>query len=275
MSPDGQRVAWTSQFVDRTDVFTSNIDGSDIRNLTEGIDSGAWNPDWSPDGSHIAFDAGSHVWIMRADGSDARALTTGSAPRWSPDGTKLSFVRYGSFPHRLTQLWTVNADGTDAVNVAGCVSYYAWTPDSREIIGVGQWYTSCSKYFVVAADGSGARSLEIDLLSSMYGMDISSDFAFSPDGRQVAFVGRDADGGRLFLADSDFTNLRALTEIQPYREYEGAFPPAWSPDGQWLAFAREVNGSKEIFVTSVAGSGPPRQVTSSPLTDDMSPSWWR
>ena len=55
----------------------------------------------SPDGAFIAFASArsgrSHIWVMRADGSEARQVTQGDVsacfPAWSPDGTELVFVR--------------------------------------------------------------------------------------------------------------------------------------------------------------------------------------
>src|SRR5215472_9661525 len=66
----------------------------------------ATDPQISPDGKKIVYvrrfaDATTdrryaNLWIINADGSDHRPLTTGNrsdaSPRWSPEGTRLAFL---------------------------------------------------------------------------------------------------------------------------------------------------------------------------------------
>ncbi|MDE0171248.1 MAG: S9 family peptidase, partial [bacterium] len=57
-------------------------------------------PQWSPDGTQIVYnidnrltDLDSGVWVMNADGTKQRRLTSddGRNPQWSPDGTQITF----------------------------------------------------------------------------------------------------------------------------------------------------------------------------------------
>jgi Tol biopolymer transport system component len=56
-------------------------------------DSGAA---WSADGSKIAFERNSEIWVMNSDGTKEIRLTSNaiidSNPTWSPDGSQLAFV---------------------------------------------------------------------------------------------------------------------------------------------------------------------------------------
>jgi dipeptidyl aminopeptidase/acylaminoacyl peptidase len=96
-------------------VTTMTPEGNDIVSL---ITSGATsNPEYSPDGQQIAYQRQDEVllpqiWIMNADGSEQRQITTvgGSSPSWSPDAKKIVFTREdwsGNAPE-LGVLWVVD-----------------------------------------------------------------------------------------------------------------------------------------------------------------------
>ena len=55
-----------------------NPDGTFIRRLST-LSVYADNPAWSPDGTEITFDSNLQIWVMNADGSGARQLTTGDS----------------------------------------------------------------------------------------------------------------------------------------------------------------------------------------------------
>lgn len=90
----------------------------------------------------------------------------------------------------------------------------------------------------------------------------------SPDGRQVAFVAKHIEPdekaweykyiNQIYLAVTEGpANVRQLTHHPA-----GASEPAWSPDGQKLAFTRNVEGKSQVFILSLSG-GEPEQITTS------------
>jgi dipeptidyl aminopeptidase/acylaminoacyl peptidase len=90
----------------RSHLFSTSIDGTGCRQLTEG-DWDDHGPVWSPDGGRIAFVSdrredrwiwpGGDVWTVDRDGGGLRQLTEGTKlgaerPAWSPDGGRLVFA---------------------------------------------------------------------------------------------------------------------------------------------------------------------------------------
>lgn len=95
-SPDGNRLAF---HVER-DVHTVGVDGSDYTRLTEDPDNGMV-PSWTPSGEQIVFmswrTGATEIFIMNADGSEPRRLTTTAEgesvdPRVSPDGQRIVYT---------------------------------------------------------------------------------------------------------------------------------------------------------------------------------------
>jgi sugar lactone lactonase YvrE len=83
-------------------LYTIRPDGSRMRRLVDRDWAGTGQqPDWSPDGSRIAFRARDHIFMIRADGRGLRRLTAmksyrapgSSDPVWSPDGKYIAFAR--------------------------------------------------------------------------------------------------------------------------------------------------------------------------------------
>jgi TolB protein len=72
------------------DIYVSA--GAAETRLTSG--GGYARPRWSPDGSQLAFLKAGQLWVMRADGTGKRRLTTRAAagPSWSPDGKSIAFA---------------------------------------------------------------------------------------------------------------------------------------------------------------------------------------
>lgn len=123
ISPDGTKIAFSSDRGGRPHIFVMNSDGSNVKRLTS---VGKYNasPSWSPDGKMIAF-AGHDtdhfdVFTMNADGSNLKRMTdakkssgkasNNESPSWSPDGRHILFSsdRTGNY-----QLYIISPDGSN------------------------------------------------------------------------------------------------------------------------------------------------------------------
>jgi eukaryotic-like serine/threonine-protein kinase len=98
-SPDGRRVAFDSDRSGTSEIWISDLDGSNASALTAFGGPLTSSPNWSPDGRSIAFDsrAGgrSSIYIVESNGGPPRRLETGLAdtavPIWSPQGGWIYF----------------------------------------------------------------------------------------------------------------------------------------------------------------------------------------
>jgi Tol biopolymer transport system component len=114
-SPDGKRLAFTSDAGGLTAVYWVPVDGVPIPSRVSPIDRWAHTPSWSPDGRRIAFLSSPatdvlslpELWVAAPDGAGARRLapTAYDAAAWSPDSRHLAFSD-------TTGVLVISADGT-------------------------------------------------------------------------------------------------------------------------------------------------------------------
>jgi Tol biopolymer transport system component len=98
-SPDGTRLLYHKELAN-TDIWTCDVEGGNEQQLTISVGDNV-EPDWSPDGSKIAFvsarDGNYEIYVMNSDGTAQRRFTNNGvsefSPTWSPDGTLIAFAR--------------------------------------------------------------------------------------------------------------------------------------------------------------------------------------
>ncbi len=152
-SPDGQRIAFYIYKNMTLNIWSARADGSDARALTRDLADAkrdeptmAWlAPAWSTDGQWLAYTGGDgkSIWMMRADGSDARSIIsdgeTNHFPWFLPDG-RLAYIteyvppRYGD---AWTNAWAYNLATGERTLLQEYMSMQgpvAWSSDCSEIV---------------------------------------------------------------------------------------------------------------------------------------------
>lgn len=139
-SPDGARIAFSSDRDGNSEVYVMNTDGSGQARLTTNPASDS-EPAWSPDGTKIVFatdrDGSYEIYKMNSDGSGQTNVTLHAGddrgPAWSPDSSRLTFYsnRDGN-----VEIYKMNADGSGQANLTNDPAHDSipgWSPDGTMI----------------------------------------------------------------------------------------------------------------------------------------------
>ncbi|GEM_PF-1824380 len=248
------KIAWTNTRIGSNRIFTMNPDGSNQTLITPDPSENALYPDWSPDGSKIAFSkcclgSTTQIYTMNANGSNQTNLTTLTGhqyrmPDWSPDGTKIVFVGTNS-------MYVMNADGSNQITLIEPTSPLVpndphWSPDGSKIYFGGRNGDN-GEIFVMNADGTNPTPLTNDLAYDRQP-------AVSPDGTKIAFASNRTGDDEIFVMNADGSNPVNLSNNPAISDTD----PAWSPDGMKISFTRFPFTSSEIYTMNANGNNQTR-----------------
>ncbi|HEX2999946.1 MAG TPA: choice-of-anchor X domain-containing protein, partial [Armatimonadota bacterium] len=221
---------------------------------------------WSPDGTKILFtsngadtnndgkidavrpDATYHIWMMNADGSNQRQLTTSAGnqvePAWSPNGLRIAYAsdEGGDYDIYLLTL----TDSTKVKLTLGTSSerHPTWAAGGDKVAFMSD-KSGLSKIWSMKTDGTVPQMLSSDSASE------DRNPVWSPDGQTIAFQsnGTDANGDGKIDGVSQDTNIWVMSyfgsQQKPITAYQiklGVITdkePAWSRDGSSILFSSD------------------------------------
>ena len=144
---------------------------------------------WSPDSSKIAFIHNWDVWVASADGKSSTQFTQTAErdvwPDWSPDGTMIAYGTQSSPANTLIRV--VPASGGEARIITDIrfryawPRFYVWSPDGKELTIASEPEGVISNFPISGGDARTVVRLK-DL-----GIDRAGWLRWSPDGRLLAF----------------------------------------------------------------------------------------
>ncbi len=249
-SPDGTRIAFTSNRSGAWEVYVMDADGRSVRQVTRG---GGHNmhPSWSSDSHSLVYNCLSvrsgqwEMWIVRLEAPQVRQfLGYGLFPVWSPVEDVIAYQRARGRGDQLYGIWTLRMDANGEPGLPTLVA------DSPEYAFVTPAFSPDGKQIAFTAIAPGAGPVgEFESLAKLT--------VENPPGGW-------AD---IFAVDLDGQNLRRLTQ-GPGRKFD----PAWG--GSRIYFCCDRDGFENIWSIQVdspagalagdaAGANAPAKLTAS------------
>jgi TolB protein len=293
-------------YVEGGDVWTLVLpDGEPQRLTTDGRNHA---PHWSPSGEWVLFEkpverGAAELWVMRADGSDARRIDGVAYQQmsygWAPGEDRLAYLSGEN-----ETLVVENADGSGRLSLVSSQDkgwdsiggFIQWSPDGQwlaiavatrgDVSGNGPFRADYVGLWAVRADGSEARELvaerEVgygllvagwtpDSRQVIYSPDPSFSASYISDGLQWFSVAIDQIGGPVLSGITADTGIDNARRVLRYADYTDA-----SAGGNLLAVrggGRETYLNKSIAIVEMDGGVHFSDLTNPDEVAATSPAW--
>ena len=241
---------------------------------------GAYLPDWSPDGTEVAFAANwgsvfaTEIYVIPSEGGQIERLTSAGQgyggslrPKWSPDGRRLAVQTFREvYPYSWRELYIIDRRAGGARDLLAShgrerVLIHTWSPDGTRIAYALEVSVEPAIYELRVVH---VESRESSLLVRADRMLIGP--SWCPTREEIAYT-YGAQGRGAIWSIPAMGGQHAPLHDGPGDNSQ----PAWSPDGERIAFASNRSGTLDIWVMDRNGEGA-RQLTSDPGSE-ITPCW--
>jgi Tol biopolymer transport system component/DNA-binding winged helix-turn-helix (wHTH) protein len=236
-SPDGHRIAFSSERTGNFEIWVCDSDGKQPRRLTSFNGPAAAAPCWSPDGRMICFvcrpEGHADVYIIRSQGGTPTRLTRNTArdrwPSWSRDG---NWIYFNSNRSGQEEVWKISPNGGEAFQVTQNGGTYAVESPDGNFLYYGKEGRPASIW---------RRSLQGGEENQVVGgLSIGFGFAVTQEGIYSTATGRT---GSLFINFFEFAS-----RDQRLVAVDTAGRPSVSPDGRWILYTKGEEPKSDLML---------------------------
>ncbi|MHC4541373.1 MAG: hypothetical protein ACYS74_16595, partial [Planctomycetota bacterium] len=240
LSRDGRTLAYSAKLSGRRGLFTLPVSGGEPQFVVKITGLGVV-PQWSPDGSELAYADGNDLCVIGAAGGQPRKIAHLDrgwdewTVRWSPDGKFIAATGYSPKPGTRNAVFVAPASGGELRQL---------TPDGRDNLQGGvEWHPDGRRLSYNVMHNLNRETHQVFLdgrpPSLLFDTDLW-DFvgAWAPDGRRFFFMSHAVmmnspgkKGWGLFVYDEASGDITLFAD-----HVAGQSPPRWSRDGKTMAW---------------------------------------
>jgi len=268
------QIAFVSDRNGMPQIFILNLDGSELVQVTS-INEGACQPEWSPDGSLLAYITpcygnsevyeGASIFVVNIETGDTDQVSTlGSGDydlAWSPVGDQMAFTSLQTGRPQIFIYDFASGETHRLMNNTMVNRMPVWSPDGSQIVFVTP-NPDNNRPTLFSVDSAGTGSPKT-ILRSVFRETFRP--AWSPTGDMIIFdLGENGQIGSKQLQNNQYETIDTALEILEN--------PGFSPDAQWLVFNGIMDTpGQDIFLMLQTGESLMR-LTDSPA-NEYQPAW--